>query len=244
MATFKDRWTFKGRWAFCGTVSVAGIDRAWKEANAEESRSDYYDPATFLQTLSVVYSYLRLPWAWRRKQWTEYLSFLAKMLLDNSTKRLLTPDQVEILAVSVLYLNRITAKKSGELHRLWHDWERLQQTQNLIRQAMDSETLAVGSYTTISLHISLVRFIDDREKREESLYTVEKLIEKSLPELTDPCVLANVFREYALLCTEFANFHHDARLALARSRQYAEPFLDVWARALLAWPSVMLKRRY
>ncbi|MEO5348065.1 MAG: hypothetical protein H7836_00215 [Magnetococcus sp. YQC-3] len=244
VAMSKDQVSFKDRWKFCGTVSVAGIDRAWKDANEEEAKSDYYDPATFTQTLAVVYSYLCLPWAWRRKQWTEYLSFLAKMLLDNVAKRPLTPDQVEKLAVAVLYLNRLSAGKRGELKRLWHDWERLNLVQNLLKQAMNSETLTVGSATSISLYISHVRFIDDRDKREESLYTLEKMIEKSLPGMDEPCMLASIFREYALLCTEFANFHQDALVALARSRMYAEPFLDARVRTLMAWPSVWLKRRY
>ena len=63
---------------FCGTVSIAGVDRAWREANEEEQQTHHYNPATFVQTMMVVYSYLRLPWAWRRKSRTEYLSFLAR----------------------------------------------------------------------------------------------------------------------------------------------------------------------
>ncbi|MEO5363858.1 MAG: hypothetical protein H7838_09585 [Magnetococcus sp. DMHC-8] len=225
---------------------MAGINQAWKESSAEESKSHLYDPATFVQTMSVVHSYLCLPWPWarRRTMWTEYLSFLAKMLLDNLAKRPLSPEQVATLAAVVLHLNRLSAGRTGELKRLWHDWERIQLVQNLVSQAIANDTLCVGGYTEIALHISRSRFIDDPDKRLESLYTLEKVMERGVPEIADDCQLAHILREFALLSTEFPTFHQDALDALARSRRIAAPFLDARVKALLAWPRVWLGRRY
>ncbi|MBF0462997.1 MAG: hypothetical protein HQL87_16630 [Magnetococcales bacterium] len=234
----------KPKFEFCGAVSVAGINQAWKESKEAESKSDSYDPATFVQTMTVVHAYLGLPWARRRQSWTEYLSFLAKMILDHLAKRPLTPEQVATLATVVLYLNRLTRKKPGELKRLWHDWERLQLVYNTIKQSIASDTLCVGSYAEISLYISQSRMIDDPEKREESLYTVEKILERGIAEISSPCQLAQIFRDYALLCAEFPSFHQDALAMLARSRQISEPFLDAHVKTWMAWPSVFWGRRY
>ncbi|MBF0160817.1 MAG: hypothetical protein HQL88_00880 [Magnetococcales bacterium] len=234
----------KIQWEFCGTVSVAGIEQAWREANEEEQQSHLYNPATFVQTLTVVYSYLRLPWAWRRKSRTEYLSFLAKMVLDNVARHALNPEQVEVVATAVLYLNRITHGKHGELKRLWQNWERLQLTQNLVNQALASPLLRSGTPTEVALHVARIRFIEDKEKRQEALYTLEKVLERSLPLINSSCQLVQIYREYALLSTEFAGFHAEAQVFLAKARHLAAPYPDAYVRTLLAWPPVFLGRRY
>ncbi len=237
---------YKSQLKFCGTVTVAGIDRAWKESSKEDSQTEYYNPSTYLQTMGVVYTYLRLPWARRRKSWLEYLSFLAKMVLDHLSKRPLTPEQVDSLATVVLYLNRTTRGKGNELSYIWQNWERLHLVQEMVKQAISNVTESTGRSTELSLYISNIRFIDDPAKRLENMYTLERLFERSIPDITDTCLLAQLFRDYALVCTEFEKFHQDAIEALAQSRKAAAtgPFLDAQVRTLLAWPSVFFGRRY
>ncbi|MEO5341123.1 MAG: hypothetical protein H7837_11520 [Magnetococcus sp. MYC-9] len=241
---FKEKLKLKLKLEFCGAVRVADIDQTWKESNEEEGQSHCYNPATFVDTMWVNYSYLRLPWAWRRKSRIEYLSFLTKMILDNLSRHTLNPDQAEQLATVALYLNRISQGKSGELKRLWHDWERVLQVHNLVKQALSSSNLRTGSPTEISLNISHARLVDDPEQRLECLYTVEKVLERSLPEIAHPCQLVRIYRNFALLSAEFPGFQQDAKAALARALQLARPFADAYIRTLLAWPHVFLGRRY
>ncbi|MBF0096783.1 MAG: hypothetical protein HQM04_09750 [Magnetococcales bacterium] len=230
--------------SFCGVVTPAGINRTWQKSNEEEWQSEYYNPDAFIQTMASVYAYVRLPWALRRNTWIKYLSFLGKTVLDHLSRRPLTPDQVEILAASVLYLHRLSQGQHNPLSHLWHDWQRVQRIQDLISQAVASTGLGTSGRTEILLHIAHVRFLEDPDKKIEHLHFLERIVERSVPEIENRCHLAEVWREYALLCCEFDTFHQDARMALRLSAQAAEPYLDARIRTLLAWPHVWMRRRY
>ncbi len=230
--------------SFCGVVTPAGINRTWQQSHEEDWQAEYYSPDAFIQTMASVYAYVRLPWAVRRTSWIEYLSFLGKTVLDHLARRPLSPDQVEILATSALYLHRLSQGQRNALSHLWHDWQRLQRVQDLIAHAVASSGQGTSGRTEILLHIAHIRFMDDSDKKIEHLHLLERIVERSVPEIDNRCHLAEVWREYALLCGEFDTFHQDARMALRLSAQAAEPYLDARIRTLMAWPHVLRRRRY
>ncbi|WP_130470336.1 hypothetical protein [Candidatus Magnetaquicoccus inordinatus] len=229
---------------FCGVVSPAGINRTWQRSNEEEWQSEYYNPASFLQTMASVYAYVRLPWAWRRGSWIEYLSFLAKSVLDHLSRRPLTADQVETLATAVLFLHRLTKGQHNALSHLWQDWQRLQRVHDMVAQAIAGSGFGTSGRTEILLHIASIRFLEDADKQLEQMHLLERIVERSIPEIEDRCQVAEVLREYALLSGGFSTFHHDARRALREAAQAAAPYLDARVRVWMAWPHVLLRRRY
>ena len=134
--------------------------------------------------------------------------------------------------------------KRGELKRLWQDWERILLVQNLVNQALSSSLLQVGTPSEVALHVARIRLTEEEDKRLEGLYTLEKVLERSLPLIQDPCQLVQIYRDYALVSTEFSSFHAEARTVLANAQQLSKPYLDAYVRTLLAWPMVLLGRRY
>ncbi|MBF0183038.1 MAG: hypothetical protein HQM06_01425 [Magnetococcales bacterium] len=228
----------------CGVISTSGINRTWQKSNDEEWQSEYYNPASFLQTMVSVYVYVRLPWAMRRASWIEYLSFLAKSVVDHPTRRPLVGEQVAALATVSLFLHRRTMGERSALSHVWQDWQRLQRVQGMVAQALASSGMGTDSRTEILLHIAHIRFMEDGDRKLEHLHLLERIIERCQPEITDRCVLAEVLREYALVSAEFDTFHQDARRALRQSAEAAAPFVDARVRTLMAWPSVLLRRRY